>query len=296
MNSAKDKDIERLLVRFEQGETSEAEEARLRDFFCQTENVPSEWIPYRELFRSFDTAAYDFTDEELDAMMADCDALPVENPHRPSVVPFTRRWHFAAAAAVVCALGISALLYTYNKPDAPVADGPSTALLPRTASAPQPSPAPADRPIPDGRGVTPSAQALAHVRTVPAAASGTTAAQHADPRTDSISPGRTEEPEDGSSVHASLSGTVAIAGMEIRVAYSHPALAMHPYEMPEAVQAASIFETQADTVLSDREYEPALASACAQEILSPRPSASLSQSLSQAQLMPGYIPCLGEMQ
>ena len=61
-------DIAELLDKFLQGETSEAEEQLLTDYFAHTEHIPEEWSLYKELFRSFRTDAYDFSSEEMDAM------------------------------------------------------------------------------------------------------------------------------------------------------------------------------------------------------------------------------------
>ena len=61
-------DIAELLDKFLQGETSEAEEQLLTDYFCHADHIPEEWSLYKELFQSFRTDAYDFSSEELDAM------------------------------------------------------------------------------------------------------------------------------------------------------------------------------------------------------------------------------------
>ncbi|MGN0047962.1 MAG: hypothetical protein ACI37U_03555 [Bacteroides sp.] len=61
-------DIAELLDKFFQGETGEAEEQLLTDYFVHTEHIPEEWSLYKELFRSFRTDAYDFSSEEIDAM------------------------------------------------------------------------------------------------------------------------------------------------------------------------------------------------------------------------------------
>ena len=60
--------IKKLLLRFTEGQTTEAEEEVLKDYFSHSEHIPEEWEAYKELFSSFDTDAYDFTQEEVDAM------------------------------------------------------------------------------------------------------------------------------------------------------------------------------------------------------------------------------------
>lgn len=62
--------IEELLERFIDGQTTEADEQLLADYFRDVDAVPEEWQAYKELFDSFKTEAYDFSQEELDAMMA----------------------------------------------------------------------------------------------------------------------------------------------------------------------------------------------------------------------------------
>lgn len=60
--------IKKLLLRFTEGQTTEAEEEVLKDYFSHSEHIPEEWEAYKDLFSSFDTDAYDFTQEEVDAM------------------------------------------------------------------------------------------------------------------------------------------------------------------------------------------------------------------------------------
>lgn len=57
--------IEQLLLRFIDGETTEQEEQFLAEYFSTNDSIPEEWEAYRELFASFATDSYDFTEEEL---------------------------------------------------------------------------------------------------------------------------------------------------------------------------------------------------------------------------------------
>ena len=86
--------IRNLLSRFDEGLTTEAEEEALKEYFTHSDCIPDEWQPYKELFMSFDTDAYDFTQEEVDAMFT------------PAPAPVRRLWTMVAAA---CAIGIIAL-------------------------------------------------------------------------------------------------------------------------------------------------------------------------------------------
>ena len=60
--------IKELLLRFSEGQTTEMEEEVLKDYFTHSDHIPEEWKAYKDLFSSFDTDAYDFTQEEVDAM------------------------------------------------------------------------------------------------------------------------------------------------------------------------------------------------------------------------------------
>lgn len=57
--------IEQLLQRFMDGETTEQEEQFLAEYFSTSDSIPEEWEAYREMFASFSTDAYDFSEEEL---------------------------------------------------------------------------------------------------------------------------------------------------------------------------------------------------------------------------------------
>ena len=85
--------IASLLEKFLEGQSTEAEEQVLSDFFNSTENVPAEWVAYRELFRSFKTDAYDFSDEEIDAMLA-------PTPSKKGIVVNFLRWSAVACATI----------------------------------------------------------------------------------------------------------------------------------------------------------------------------------------------------
>lgn len=104
--------IEQLLARFVDGQTSEAEEKLLADYFRSAKDVPEEWKAYQAMFASFDADAYEFTDEELDGM-----CLPVDEGHGASVAAdrpkrnMFVRWRVCAAAAVLFGLVGSAAYF-----------------------------------------------------------------------------------------------------------------------------------------------------------------------------------------
>ncbi len=89
--------IDKLLCRFIDGETTEAEEQLLAEYFRDTETVPEKWQVYKELFDSFKTDAYDFSQEELDAML-----LPANN-EKPKHI---RLLSWASVACVAAIIGL----------------------------------------------------------------------------------------------------------------------------------------------------------------------------------------------
>ena len=90
--------IASLLEKFLEGQSTEAEEQTLSEYFDSADDVPAEWVAYQELFRSFTTDAYDFSNEEIDAMLA-------PTPSKKGIVVSLLRW-----SAVACAI-IAVLAY-----------------------------------------------------------------------------------------------------------------------------------------------------------------------------------------
>ena len=93
--------IRKLLLRFTEGQTTEAEEDVLKDYFSHCERIPKEWESYKELFCGFDTDAFDFTKDEVDAMF-------VAEPAKKRII-----WPWIAAA---CAIGALIMFVTPPKP------------------------------------------------------------------------------------------------------------------------------------------------------------------------------------
>lgn len=61
--------IEELLGKFLEGQTTEGEEQTLTEYFCESHDIPAEWLEYQTLFKSFKTEAYDFSEEETDVLL-----------------------------------------------------------------------------------------------------------------------------------------------------------------------------------------------------------------------------------
>jgi hypothetical protein len=72
----------------------------LKDYFTHSKHIPEEWEAYKDLFSSFDTDAYDFTQEEVDAMF-------VAEPAKKRAI-----WPWIAAA---CAIGALIMFVTPPK-------------------------------------------------------------------------------------------------------------------------------------------------------------------------------------
>lgn len=90
--------IGKLLERFVQGLTTESEEQLLSDYFCTAEAIPEEWMVYKELFDSFSTDVYDFSEDEKDAMLA---RVPRKKAKSVTL------WIWAVAACVVAVMVIA---------------------------------------------------------------------------------------------------------------------------------------------------------------------------------------------
>lgn len=95
--------IASLLEKFLEGQSTEAEEQTLSEYFNSADDVPAEWAAYQELFRSFTTNAYDFSDEEIDAMLA-------PTPSKKGIVVSLLRWS-AVACAIIAVLAGTWLYY-----------------------------------------------------------------------------------------------------------------------------------------------------------------------------------------
>ena len=92
--------IAELLDCFLQGQTSEAEEQQLTDYFCHADHLPEEWSLYKKLFQSFRTEAYDFSPEEMEVMLIDS---VTEQRIRP--ISSRRPWRIVVRiAAAACLL------------------------------------------------------------------------------------------------------------------------------------------------------------------------------------------------
>lgn len=140
--------IGKLLERFVQGLTTESEEQLLSDYFSTAEAIPEEWMVYKELFDSFSTDVYDFSEDEKDAMLAQVPRKKAKS---------ARLWIWAAAACAVAVMVIAIPMMRNSEEMArkPVAevrrqaevkrvvettpDVPTQTAEPRAESAPKPA-------------------------------------------------------------------------------------------------------------------------------------------------------------
>lgn len=94
--------IERLLGKFVDGLTTELEEQQLAEYFDTTDDIPAEWQVYKEMFRSFKTDNYNFSNAELDAMLTSDVAVEPSAAHiLPKHTSHVWRWVAVAACAAV---------------------------------------------------------------------------------------------------------------------------------------------------------------------------------------------------
>lgn len=130
-------DIQALLDRFMNGQTSEAEEARLARYFRTASDMPSEWQAYRALFESFDTDLYAFSEQELDAMATPVASAEQELPIAPRRPSWARR-ALRVAASVAIVAGVGLVGYKSLVAPAPVAKPASQPkLVAQVAQAPK---------------------------------------------------------------------------------------------------------------------------------------------------------------
>lgn len=94
--------IERLLGKFVDGLTTELEEQQLAEYFDTADDIPAEWQVYKEMFRSFKTDDYNFSNAELDAMLTSDVAVESSAAHiLPKHTSHVWRWVAVAACAAV---------------------------------------------------------------------------------------------------------------------------------------------------------------------------------------------------
>lgn len=108
--------IASLLEKFLEGQSTEAEEQTLSEYFDSADDVPAEWVAYQELFRSFTTDAYDFGNEEIGAMLA-------PTPSKKGIVMSLLRWS-AVACAIIAVLAGAWLYYKDIAPSPTISQKP----------------------------------------------------------------------------------------------------------------------------------------------------------------------------
>lgn len=107
--------IGKFLERFVQGLTTESEEQLLSDYFSTAEAIPEEWMVFKELFDSFSTDVYDFSEDEKDAMLA-----RVPRKKGKSVTLWI--WAVAACAVAVMVIAIPMMRNSGEMAQKPVAE------------------------------------------------------------------------------------------------------------------------------------------------------------------------------
>lgn len=107
--------IEGLLVKFIEGQTSEAEEQMLQDYFCSAEDIPASWQMYKDLFHSFKTDAYEFRDDEIDTMLALV-------PEKKTRVIHLWKWAVAACAVLIIGFSVPVMMNQDRTKQNPIAE------------------------------------------------------------------------------------------------------------------------------------------------------------------------------
>lgn len=107
--------IGKLLERFVQGLTTESEEQLLSDYFSTAEAIPEEWMVFKELFDSFSTDVYDFSEDEKDAMLA-------RVPRKKGKSATLWIWAVAACAVAVMVIAIPMMRNSGEMAQKPVAE------------------------------------------------------------------------------------------------------------------------------------------------------------------------------
>ena len=111
--------IDELLERFMQGETSLDEEQLLADYFRSADNIPAQWEAYRTMFRYFDEGMPLEPPHQNAAHGAPSNALemPLAAPRLSVRRVLHSKWGRALlAAALVLLLGLVPLLHHEEKP------------------------------------------------------------------------------------------------------------------------------------------------------------------------------------
>ena len=132
--------IDELLERFMQGETSLDEEQLLADYFRSADHIPAQWEAYRTMFRYFDegmpleplheNAAHGATSDAVETpsdavemplntleMTSDALEMPLAVPYHSLRRVLNGRWgRVLLAAALVLLLGLVPLLHHEEKP------------------------------------------------------------------------------------------------------------------------------------------------------------------------------------
>ena len=100
--------IKSLLGKFLEGQTTEAEEQALAEYFSDNDDIdiPEEWMAYKQMFESFKTDAYDFSEKEMEDMLA---------PKPRKKTNIRHLWPWASAACVAAAIAVLAVLHAWQK-------------------------------------------------------------------------------------------------------------------------------------------------------------------------------------
>ena len=142
--------IEALLNKFMDGQTTVEEEAQLADYF-RTHDVPAEWEDYRDMFSYFDRGM-------------EGDLVPEQQPQASLTTLMGRRWWGIAAAAAITAAVVGTVLLHRPQPvpqpeiaEVPTQETPEQSTpIEETQDVAAPAPASPESPKSPSRPVRPS--------------------------------------------------------------------------------------------------------------------------------------------
>lgn len=120
--------IRHLINKYMDGETTTEEHRILARFFRETDNLPNDLLPYRDMFAMFDAGMPDFTDEELSSMLAENPDEAMLEEHattgKRNTLKRTLKYASAIAACILAFIAGTVVRNGGNGEDATVSPGP----------------------------------------------------------------------------------------------------------------------------------------------------------------------------
>lgn len=120
--------IRHLINKYMDGETTTEEHQILARFFRETDNLPNDLLPYRDMFAMFDAGMPDFTDEELSSMLEENPDEAMLEEHattgKRNTLKRALKYASAIAACILAFIAGTVVRNGGNEEDATVSSGP----------------------------------------------------------------------------------------------------------------------------------------------------------------------------